>query len=414
MKDDVKHFVCQLEAGYAGNTWVALGASRGAGAAYKCPEKSKSLLIGLLMQAAALVGLGNVHMRPSMLDHGKGSKSLSPMKINHGSLGGSQLKYEEAREHYMKALEIYNDLAYKEGQRIVQCSLGNLYHKRKDLQQALELVQDSRNILQWDASQEHNRPSSSSQFCRGTYFLKMGLAKEHMKQGGKTEIAGAKNHFSIAAQHYAEIQASYRQYSPLWIATLEQQKETYELLLWCLTWQREHNSAVEALVWCERSRSRVSMVDKWHTFASVLDHLSAKVARVLKATASSKFYSLPFQESWNNLKFLLSKCALPTATVVEYVLCADFGLLVFVLDLPRGNPKMVRVSFEEVALEDGNLDREKLTALVTSTISELIPNPHRSQEAEKNLAFLYKLLIKPVEKWLKKPKQIIIILHEAR
>ncbi|CAM6129460.1 unnamed protein product [Calypogeia fissa] len=445
-KDDVKHFVCQLEAGYAGNTWVALGASREARAAYKCAEKSKSLL----MQAAALVGLGNVHMRLSMLDHGKGSKSLSQMKINHGSLGGSQLKYEEAREHYMKALEIYNDLGYKEGQRIVQCNLGNLYHKRKDLQQALEwykkaaiyfsgtLHRSTTALLlhlkfaevflemeSWEAAwdtlkiaekipQGSERVATASvQHLIGTYFLKMGLAKERMKQGGKTEIAEAKNHFSIAVQHYGEIQASDRQYSPLWIATLERQKETYELLLWCLTWQREHNSAVEALVWCERSRSRVSMVDKWHTFASVLDHLSAEVARVLKATASSKFYSLPFQESWNNLKFLLSKCALPTATVVEYVLCADFGLLVFVLDLPRGNPKMVRVSFEEVALEDGNLDREKLTALVTSTISELLPNPHRSQEAEKNLAFLYKLLIKPVEKWLKKPKQIIIIPHEV-
>ncbi|CAM6129458.1 unnamed protein product [Calypogeia fissa] len=300
-KDYVKHFVCQLEAGYAGNTRVALGASRGARAACKCAEKSKSLL---MQAAAALVGLGNVHMRLSMLDHGECSKSLSQMKINHGSLGGAQLKYEEAREHYMKALEIYNDLAYKGGQRIVQCNLGNLYHRRRDLQQALEWYKktiyfsgtlhrsttalllhlkfaevflemesweaawDTLKIAEKIAQGTERVATASVQHLIRTYFFKMGLAKERMKQGGKTEIAGAKKSFF-------------------------------------------HSSAT--------------------------------------------------------------------------------------LYLPRGNPQMVRVSFEEVALEDGNLDREKLTALVTSTISELLPNPRRSQEAEKNLAFLYKLLIKPVE-----------------
>ncbi|CAM6129459.1 unnamed protein product [Calypogeia fissa] len=128
-KDDVKHCLRQLQAGYTGNTRFALGACREAREAYKCAEKSKSLLL----QA----GLGNVHMRLSIQDQEAGSNSVSSQTKISGGAEGSQLEFEVARKHYTKALEIYTDLGYKEGQRIVHCNLGNLYHKRTDIQQAL-------------------------------------------------------------------------------------------------------------------------------------------------------------------------------------------------------------------------------------------------------------------------------------
>ncbi|CAM6129463.1 unnamed protein product [Calypogeia fissa] len=369
-------------------------------------EKSKSLLL----QAAALVGLGNVHMRLSIQDQEAGSNSVSSHTKISGGAEGSQLEFEVARKHYMKALEIYTDLGYKEGQRIVHCNLGN-HHKRKDLQQALnqyktatmyfsrmmhggptalllhlkfvevylemESCEAARESLQRAAGipQELELVAVASvQHLMGFYFLKKGLAKERMKQGGETEIEEATQHFSVAAKHHAEIEVALRFYSPLWVSVFEQHKETYEFLPWGLTWQREKTSAVEALVWCERSRSRVSMVEKWHAFfPSFRDYLSPEVGAALTATASSKFDSLSLQESWENLQLLLSKCPLPAATVVEYVLCTEFGLLLFILDLPRGNPKMVRVSSKEVALEEGNLDRKKLTALKPK---QIIVIPH--------------------------------------
>ena len=65
---------------------------------------------------------------------------------------------------------------------------------------------------------------------------------------------------------------------------------------------------------------------------------------------------------------LLKRCILPAATVVQYVLCVDFGFLIFVLDIPEGEPKMLQISFKEQGL-----NREKLTKLVNQTISLLDP-----------------------------------------
>jgi len=77
---------------------------------------------------------------------------------------------------------------------------------------------------------------------------------------------------------------------------------------------------------------------------------------------------------------------------------------------------MVRVSFKEQELNGEKLDREKLTALVDRTVYLLDPKStgeEEDQELEANLAFLYKLLIKPVEEWLKKTQQIIVNPHEV-
>lgn len=439
-----KELMNRLLAGYVGNIWLALGLCREARAAYEVAYTSQSVL----MQAAALVGLGNALLREAGVKP-KASTSV----IGEPSFADAEFKYKEA-------VKIYDDLGFKEGQIIAQCNLGNLHHRRKQFEEAsvwytmaknnfgekmdrssaalhlhLKLAELYLEERKWDLAYEsitkgsqllpHNKSLLAMAWVEhlsGSYYMRK-TAPATSNEG----LSKAKQHLLSATKIYAEIQRDLGSYASLWPVVFEQQKETYALLLWCLACRSEDSkstaSTIEALVWCERSRSRVLMIERWSEFYKMVSpYLSVEADIALKATTYKEFDNLPCEENWKNLRLLLTKLKLPTVTVVEYSLCADFGFLIFVVDMPRGEPKMLRVPFEEFESGQGKdknvgkkLDRGQLAALVDRT-AKCLTSPTLSDEEElkSNLSFLYKLLIKPVEKWLKKSKQIIVIPHEVR
>jgi tetratricopeptide (TPR) repeat protein len=452
-------FMHQFEAGCVGDTWFTVGAYQQARVAYECAYGSESVLV----RAAASVGLGNVLMRLSVVKMeasasvGNGvTAKRSGTEVDESSSG-----FASAEMKYKEALKIYDELGFKVAQIIVLCNLGNLYHKRKELEKAfywfttaleycsgkmdrssaalhlhLKLAELYLDMEKWVEAfdsivkAEENLPASNKlartwvEHFYGSYYLEKAMVTES-KAEQLSNLAEARNHLCNAVSVSAEIQQSAGTYTSLRTYTIfEQQKETYALLLWCLALQLDAGtnvtSVAEILVWCERGRSRVSLSEMWNDinhFPIIRKYISEVTdLDALQATAATAFDTLPYEQSWKHLQVLLSRCKLPPATtVVEYALCADFGFLIFVLDVPGGEPKMLRVSFKDQELNGEKLDREKLTAVVNRTVSLLHPKPpgEDDKEAEANLRFFYKLLIKSVEKWLVNTQQIIVIPHEV-
>lgn len=451
-------FMHHFEAGCVGDTWFLVGAYQEARVAYECAYGSESVLV----RAAASVGLGNVLMRLSVVKMeafasvGNGvTAKRSGTEADESSSGfaSAEMKYEEA-------LKIYNDLGFKVGQIIVLCNLGNLYHKRKELKEAfnrfttalkycsgemdrssaalhlhLKLAELYLDMEKWVEAfdsivKAENLPTSNKlartwvEHLYGSYYVEKAMVTES-KAEQFSNLAEARNHLCNAVSVSAEIQQSAGTYTSLRTYTIfEQQKETYALLLWCLALQLDAGtnvtSVAEILVWCERGRSRVSLSEMWNDLyhLPVIRKYISEVTDLdaLQATAAKTFDTQPYEQSWKHLQVLLSRCKLPPATtVVEYALCADFGFLIFVLDVPEGEPKMLRVSFKDQELNGEKLDREKLTAVVNRTVSLLHRKPagEADKEVEANLRFFYQLLIKPVEKWLINTQQIIVIPHEV-
>lgn len=452
----VANFLNRLQAGYAGNMWFALGASSQAKVAYECALGSGSVLL----RAAALVGLGNVFMR---LTEGSASVIGDEDTGVQSCTTADKLKlgFAEAEKKYKEALEVYDELGYQEGQIKVQCNLGHLYHKRGQLEEALERYSTAKSYVSekmdkglpalhlhlklseihldmkdwkmaynliWKASS--SQAATNNMWARawiehlsGSYYLEKTMATEAKEECQiMKDLSEAQTHLEGAIRFLAGLQIGVGIHTSLWLVIFEQQKETYALLLWCIACAHSCNtsrnsSAVEALVWCERSRSRASMVDWWDRYIERVQHYSidndVAVHDALTATASPNNTFTSYENGWGHLQVLLKSCKLPVSTVVEYVLCADFGFLIFVLDIPEGEPKMIQVSFKEQGL-----NRQKLIELVNQTVSLLdsksVGNREWEHEAEANLVSLYQLLIKPVEGWLKSTQQIIVIPHEVR
>lgn len=424
----------QMVAGFLGDVWFSLGGLKEARLAYRSaykpdPANTPGAFRSLFLRAAGLVGCGNVHTR----------FVSSSLRVDR------ELALKKALRKYEKAGAIYTELGYKGGQAVVHSNLGCLYHQQQHVPKAINHYSKARDLSvktykdaaaiqlncqiaqlhiqqkEWKAAEdllgvetEDKLAQAWVHHLKGVLFLGQGSAKE-LGAGERGRLLDtAKHHLTVAVTHFAEVQTRLAFLYPLWLSMYEQQKETYGMLLWCVAHKGKKNiSVVEALIWTERSRSRLLMSEHWKSFAdSVHSHISDSISAAAKQLSSEVFDSLEVDDAWKALQLSLCSPHLQGCIIVEYAICGDQGLLTFVLD-PESKlqkPKMVRTSFGDMGL-----DRPALRALIAQTVDEIDQrDPKQKEKTDQRLSFLYEVLIGPIQGHLRGNKQLIFIPHEVR